>query len=579
MSVGRKADPVWLSFEKVAVPDKTYNRARCKICKKEMQGLVSRMRKHLNECDMVVISEDEENEINDSVSTIFEGDSDTMSTYSNTSSFESDTRQAKLKPPSKKLKEGKAGLDRYVVKTPKALKESIDHQVARTVFATNSPFAFVENKEFISLIQMLRPGYSPPSRFDIGGKLLDNVYDKMLEEFSNELKGKTVCMAMDGWSNIHREPIVCVSVSMEGKTYLVDTVDTSGHSHVSEYLQELANAALLKCEEKFGCRVKSVVTDNAANMAKMRFHLTQGGEDIRLISYGCGAHLLNLLAQDVQVPGVKEQVVDVVKYFRNHQMAAAAYKANGGSNLCLPQDVRWNTLSDCLESYLKNWAIILKTVEEEASRRHVEQRVANKVRDFGIKRNAEDLLARLKPISVALDRMQSETTHIAEAVEIWIELQTKLNDILPGEFKKKLDARMKSALTGAHYFANLTDPRYLGTSLKQAQVEEAMEYADKNFPTFLPCLLNLRGKSTPFKEYYFTPVVLKNLSASAWWKSFQGLIADEDIDAALQLHTAVASSAGVERIFSTYGFVHSKVRNRLGNEKAAKLVTIFKHFG
>ena len=40
--------------------------------------------------------------------------------------------------------------------------------------------------------------------------------------------------------------------------------------------------------------------------------------------------------------------------------------------------------------------------------------------------------------------------------------------------------------------------------------------------------------------------------------------------------TAVASSAGVERVFSSFGFVHSKVRNRLGIEKAGKLVFMYK---
>ena len=43
-----------------------------------------------------------------------------------------------------------------------------------------------------------------------------------------------------------------------------------------------------------------------------------------------------------------------------------------------------------------------------------------------------------------------------------------------------------------------------------------------------------------------------------------------------QLLTARASSAGIERIFSTFGFVHSKIRNRLGTNKAGKLVFLYK---
>ena len=43
-----------------------------------------------------------------------------------------------------------------------------------------------------------------------------------------------------------------------------------------------------------------------------------------------------------------------------------------------------------------------------------------------------------------------------------------------------------------------------------------------------------------------------------------------------QLLVVVASSAGVERVFSSFGLVHSKIRNRLGVTKAGKLVFIYK---
>ena len=44
-----------------------------------------------------------------------------------------------------------------------------------------------------------------------------------------------------------------------------------------------------------------------------------------------------------------------------------------------------------------------------------------------------------------------------------------------------------------------------------------------------------------------------------------------------QLITAVASSAGVEQVFSTFGYILSSIRNRFGNEKAAKLVFMLKN--
>ena len=98
---------------------------------------------------------------------------------------------------------------------------------------------------------------------------------------------------------------------------------------MADYLTEVARAAIDKCEENFGCKVGSLVTDNAANMTKTRTQLADdSGSDI--IIHGCSAHLLNLLAHDVEVKGLKEHVVQIVKYFHNVHLSAAWYKAAGG---------------------------------------------------------------------------------------------------------------------------------------------------------------------------------------------------------------------------------------------------------
>jgi len=59
------------------------------------------------------------------------------------------------------------------------------------------------------------------------------------------------------------------------------------------------------------------VTDNAANMHKMREQLARSDElgmpDI--ITYGCSAHILNLLAHDIEIPGIKSNIKKIIKYF------------------------------------------------------------------------------------------------------------------------------------------------------------------------------------------------------------------------------------------------------------------------
>lgn len=91
--------------------------------------------------------------------------------------------------------------------------------------------------------------------------------------------------------------------------HLCDTIDTKDNSHTAEYLLNLAVTSIKSCQ-KHGCRVRSFVTDNAANTRKMREQLAKceelGMPDI--ITYGRSAHILNLLAHDIEIPGIKGQI-------------------------------------------------------------------------------------------------------------------------------------------------------------------------------------------------------------------------------------------------------------------------------
>ena len=108
---------------------------------------------------------------------------------------------------------------------------------------------------------------------------------------------------------------------------MIDTVDTSGEPHTTEYLTKLSLKAIEMAETTYGVKVGSIVTDNPANKASMRRQLLQDCESI-VVAYGCQAHLVNLLAKDIhkEQKTNTEYIICVLKYFCNVHAAASKLK-------------------------------------------------------------------------------------------------------------------------------------------------------------------------------------------------------------------------------------------------------------
>jgi hypothetical protein len=173
-------------------------------------------------------------------------------------------------------------------------------------------------------------------------------------------------------------------------------------------------------------KVGSFVTDNAANVEKMRKELTH---DVHVIQYGCSAHLLNLLAQDINVPVVTANILKVIKYFRNKHLPSALYKQKQGKKLIMPLEVRWNTMNDAAKLFLDNRGILVQLCQDH--RDIIDADISKIVNDMNIVTNAGDLMASLNPIAIALDRIQRDNTTISVAVEVWKKLEEDLRGQAP----------------------------------------------------------------------------------------------------------------------------------------------------
>ncbi|CAG7785743.1 unnamed protein product, partial [Allacma fusca] len=320
---GRKRDIIWLKFQEVGTDNRKGKRAKCNDCGIEMEGLIKRMKKHLEKCEP-------------EIEEVF-----ALENLAAEPANSANSGNVHIYSPI----EDPCPLRKFITKTSNNEKKVFDEQVARFVFSSNSAFRIVSDPEFVKLVTMLRPGYIPPSRESVGEELLNQVYEKERQMSTTVIKGSIVSLSLDGWSNVTNDPIICSSITTsEGKCMLLETIDTSGHPHNAEYLLELVERSINVVKTQYDATVGSVVTDNAANVARMRRLLEE--KDHSILTYGCSAHLLNLLSKDIQLANVKTQVTKVVKYFRNNHFASSKYKSTKKNKLVLPSDVRWSSLSD-----------------------------------------------------------------------------------------------------------------------------------------------------------------------------------------------------------------------------------------
>jgi hypothetical protein len=119
-------------------------------------------------------------------------------------------------------------------------------------------------------------------------------------------------------------------------------------------------------------------------------------------------------------------------------------------------------------------------------------------------------------------------------------------------------------------------PTYRGAHLTGKQLGIVNEWIISQDSSFITVMINYQERASPFPSTYFTDAATK-ISPVNWWKALKlyGLPSDF-VALAVKLLSCPASSASIERIFSNFGNIHTKVRNRLGNSTAFKLVFCYR---
>lgn len=183
----------------------------------------------------------------------------------------------------------------------------------------------------------------------------------------------------------------------------------------------------------------------------------------QLLTYGCSAHYMNLAEKEAGTNAIVKHIIKDQKHFRNVHQARGWLEEKGGLVPQLPNDTRWNSHLACIKMFVSNYPKYVQIFSEQDCSSQITKVLDN----VGILREANNLLKQLTFIGTSLDKLQSDSTFLADAVEIWQDV-VECEDL--EHYKDEFLRCSQQALEPFHYLANLMHPKYMGRRLDASQV-------------------------------------------------------------------------------------------------------------
>ena len=127
-------------------------------------------------------------------------------------------------------------------------------------------------------------------------------------------------------------------------------------------------------------------------------------------------------------------------------------------------------------------------------------------------------------------------------------------------YKCKIQERNRQAATCIHLLANILHPKYMGQGLTSEQQERARNVLIEQNPSLLLQLYHFQDKAEPFQSSIFA--CTNALKPAMWWRTVKyskNMVSNELCEIAIELLSLPSSSAAIERIFSSFGLIQTKL--------------------
>ena len=612
---GRKPDAVRTQF---VLHEDDNTKVKCVHCSRCVSSVVRTLRNHLRGCEAFLRKNDETKQDTDEwllapqfyekISTVSSKTSTLTVEEVDKYGFQVHVSDMKI---SKKIHSGTITLQELLDEfyTPCGTRiRRMQKAFVNMLAYHNLPFEFANSPFLAEFVRSINP---LAAKFIPTGATCRKILIKQIEECETLIQdvaktakstGESINVSVDSWLSVSNDSLLGIVLTCKDIMY-PDSLQLAADSETGLELARIIEEWILKFENKLApSRISSLVTDNAGPCRKARKYLAIRFPSICFMP--CMAHQANLIVKDVvKIFDYKkmERVKDFVKHVRTSKklrnclvnLCTSLYGGEHTYTLQRMTELRWNSAHSCLCSILRVRTAISALASyalNQLGKRKASDTVFHWILgDSSFFEYCENLEKALRPLVSFSLLMQSTTKCMAHAFNCLLNVYDAFCETEGENFKldllKKLEARWNSYEQPLFIISYFLHPEYMQTGIEMFEVLDAenllvggtlaqfiIVYFKKYIPeSFSPTDLEeevfdiLRGDFFTDIEHY------KLRNPLNFWKFSRAKKLNLLKKLATFFITLTINSASCERLFSLFGLIKTKRRNRLSPKYVKKL--------
>ncbi|KAJ1259661.1 hypothetical protein BS78_10G173100 [Paspalum vaginatum] len=482
----------------------------------------------------------------------------------------------------------------------KSSRELLGRAWAKACHAVGIPGRKVDDPYFKASImetQQQGVGIKIPTGREIDGKYLDeNVKEteKEIEKWKKEWDECGVTLMCDSWTGPMRNSVINFLVYSGGTMYFLKSIDATDKIQDHRYLLKEIRAVVIKVGYH---NVVQLVTDNGSNYKKACEILID--EFPHIAWQPCLAHTINLMLKDIgkwpEHDCCIRSAQRICSWLYNSNNLHSMMREAIGGELVKWNATRFGTNYMFLESMLKKkdqfmgWMVSREYRNSRYFGTSMGRYAFECMTNLEWWNNVEWVINDVEPLYMLLRFADSDKTpNLGEVVMEYQNMRqtyhSKFGTTDLPRFERimqVIDERMTTVMSANYMSTACALNPYVHYTMGTSQ--NVMRLICKGLEKMLEtdaaaCALqeyeSFRTKVGEFSTDIARRMAMdrKTLPA-AWWATFGG---DTPVlqRVARRLLSQCASSSGCERNWSTFAYIHTKLRNRLSHKQLAKLVFV-----